>query len=323
MLDRPSCLSRLLTLLVMCAPVGCGELGGVDTSNDGESSGAAPEADPAEGAWFYAEGLSISDTCMLPGWSVNASTEFLLTNNGDGSFTVLREGQNIECDINGDNFSCLPVALEPVTVDALDVVFNLDVTYSGVFDSNTEITGQRQLGYVLESGTFDTEEGRELLESRSHLADVSLDELRVLPDETLGREWVRFLDDHHLSVETTKQPTPWTDDDERAYVLHRIRQSHDLWHVLLGVGTSGHEEVLVHSFSLAQTGLPCSVAIVALGAIKHMVLEQRWDVLRHQVMRAHRIGVHASPLLAVFWERHLDEPLEDIRRRLGLTPLHC
>ena len=184
-----------------------------------------------------------------------------------------------------------------------------------------EITGQRQLRYLVRSGAFETDEGRALLETRPHLSDVPLGEMRALPDGTLGREWARFLDDHGLSVETTRQPTPWTDDEDAAYVLHRIRQSHDLWHVLLGLGTSGHEEVLVHSFSLAQTGLPCSVAIVALGAIKHMLLEQRWDVLRHEVRRAHRIGADANPLLAVFWERHLDEPLGEVRRSLRLTPL--
>ena len=205
----------------------------------------------------------------------------------------------------------------------------LGCSYRVLVDSNQtldivtveEITGQRQLRYLVDSGTFDTEEGRALLAERPHLADVSLDEIRRLPEGTLGREWVRFLDLHQLSVETTRQPTPWTADRDEAFVLHRIRQSHDLWHVLLGLGTSGHEEVLVHSFSLAQTGLPCSVAIVLIGAIKHMVLEGRWHVLRDQLARAHRIGVHAQPLLAVFWERHFHERLEEVRRGLHLKPM--
>jgi len=184
-----------------------------------------------------------------------------------------------------------------------------------------EVTGQRQLHHLVDVGTFDTEEGRALMAERPHLADISLEHLRSLSDGTLGREWVRFLDRHHLSVETTKQPTPWTSGDKEAYVLHRIRQSHDLWHVLLGLGTSGHEEVLVHAFSLAQTGLPCSIAIIVLGALKHMVLEGRWQVLQHQLAEAHRVGSHADPLLAVFWERHLEEPLDLVRQRLRLTPI--
>jgi len=184
-----------------------------------------------------------------------------------------------------------------------------------------EITSQVQLAHLVERGTFETEEGRALLSERPHLAELEPAMLRTLPEGSLGREWVRFLDDHGLTLATTKLPTPYTEDDTRAYVLHRIRQSHDLWHTLLGLGSRGHEEVLVHAFSLAQTGLPSSVAIVVLGALKHMVLEARWECLRRDLWRAHRIGRQAQPLLAVYWERHLREPLDDVRRWLNLTPL--
>lgn len=186
-----------------------------------------------------------------------------------------------------------------------------------------EITAQTQLRHLVDRGVFETEEGRALLADRPHLADVPLGPLRAYPDGTLGREWVRFLDDHGLDPKLTKQPTPYTDDPRCAYLMHRIRQSHDLWHVLIGVGTRGHEEVLVHAFSLAQTGLPASVAIVALGALKHMVLEGRWEVLRRDVACAHRVGVEAAPLLAVRWEDHLGRPLDEVRAAYGVTPIYA
>lgn len=184
-----------------------------------------------------------------------------------------------------------------------------------------EITAQAQLAYLVGRGVFDTGEGRALLADRPHLADTDLTAMRALPAGTLGREWARFLDDHRLDPSLTKQPTPYTDDPVCAYLMHRIRQAHDLWHVLLELGTRGHEEVLVHSFSLAQTGLPSSVAIVVLGALKHMVLERRFHVLRHDVLRAHRRGVQAAPLLAVYWERHLERPLDAVRAELHVRPM--
>lgn len=182
-----------------------------------------------------------------------------------------------------------------------------------------EITAQAQLEHLVARGAFDAGEGAALLEDRPHLADADFEALRALPDGTLGREWVRFLDEHGLDAQLTKQPTPYTHDARCAYLMHRIRQSHDLWHVLIGVGTRGHEEVLVHAFSLAQTGLPPSVAIVVLGALKHMVLERRWAVLRHSVLAAHRVGVHAAPLLTVYWEKHLARPLDEVRAEYGIT----
>ena len=184
-----------------------------------------------------------------------------------------------------------------------------------------EIMGQAQLGYLLDAGAFDTDEGRDLLRDRPHLADADLARLQRLPATTLGGAWARFLDAHGLSVETTKQPTPYTDDDERAFVLHRIRQSHDLWHVLLGLGTTGHEEVLVHAFSLAQTGLPSSVAIVVLGALKHMVGERRWTCLNDDLPLAYARGRRAAPLVAAYLERYLEQPLDEVRRRFDLEPM--
>lgn len=184
-----------------------------------------------------------------------------------------------------------------------------------------EITGQAQLAHLLAEGVFDTDEGRALMATRPHLADVDMDEMRALPLGSLGRAWVDFLDNHNLSIELTKQPTPYTEDPDSAYVLHRIRQSHDLWHVLLGLGVRGHEEVLVHAFSLAQTGLPASIAIIFFGALKHMVGERRWSVLRHDVRRAYERGRHAKPLLAVHWETHMHRGLDEVRAAYGVEPI--
>ena len=184
-----------------------------------------------------------------------------------------------------------------------------------------EILGQSQLRYLIDRGVFETDEGRALLRDRPHLADVDTVALRELPPGTLGREWGEFLDRHGLDIKLCRQPTPHTAGELEAYLLHRIRQSHDLWHTLLNLGIRGHEEVLVHAFSLAQTGLASSVAIVFFGAVKHMVLERRWSVLRRDIARAYRIGARAAPLLAVYWERYFERPIDEVRERFGIEPL--
>lgn len=184
-----------------------------------------------------------------------------------------------------------------------------------------EITAQAQLSYLLRSGTFDGPEGRDLLRDRPQFLDLDLDELRAMPPGSLGREYVGFLDREGLTLEVMRVPTPYTDDPDCAYVMQRLRQSHDLWHTLLGLGTQGHEEVLVHAFSIAQTGLPSSVVIISLGAIKHMVLERRWKTLRHGVRAAFDRGVRAKPLLAAYWERYWERPLDEVRAHFGIEPM--
>jgi ubiquinone biosynthesis protein Coq4 len=53
-----------------------------------------------------------------------------------------------------------------------------------------------------------------------------------------------------------------------------------------------------------------------------MVLERRWDTLRHSLREAYQLGRSAEPLLGVPWERMWDEPVDAVRTRLGLRPLN-
>ena len=184
-----------------------------------------------------------------------------------------------------------------------------------------EIACQAQLGYWVRSGIFANGEGADLLRDRAEIAHSDLDALRALPNETLGREFARFLDAEGISLAGLAQPTPYTPNDEESYLMKRVRQSHDLWHVLLGLGTAGHQEVLVHCFSVAQTGFPYSLLIISMGSLKHMLLEGRWHTLTHETRRAYRTGREAAPLLTAYWERRWEQPLDQVRREFGIVPM--
>lgn len=184
-----------------------------------------------------------------------------------------------------------------------------------------EITAQAQLRYWVRNGIFEQGEGAALFRDRAEIADVSLDELRSLPEGSFGRAFASFLDDHGLSLDALRQPAPYTDGEAESYLMRRLRQCHDVWHTLVGLGTNGYEEVLVHCFSLAQTGFPASVAIIGLGSIKHMVLEGRWSVLARYTRAAYRCGRDSAPMLAAYWERRWEHPLDAVRREFGIVPM--
>ena len=196
-----------------------------------------------------------------------------------------------------------------------------DSEQTGEIVVGEEISAQAQLAHWVRSGIFAEGEGRDLLRDRPEIAKTDLDALRGLPDHSLGREFARFLDDEGISLEGLAQATPYTSGDRESYLMQRIRQSHDLWHVLLGLGTEGHQEVLVHCFSIAQTGFPYSLLIISLGSIKHMLFEGRWSVLTRDTRRAYRSGRDASPLLTAYWERRWARPLAEVRREFGVVPV--
>lgn len=165
-------------------------------------------------------------------------------------------------------------------------------------------------------------EGRALLDERPRISTrtVDFDALRALPEGTLGRAYVDHLarcglDPDALTVTVTRGRS-----EAENYLLERVRQTHDLWHTLLGLGAQPHEEVLVHAFQWSQLRMPYSALVVFFGTLKHLIGEARLRMLRHTLLEAQRAGARARPLLPVYWERHWDEPVEQLCARLALTP---
>ena len=64
--------------------------------------------------------------------------------------------------------------------------------------------------------------GRALLCHRPRITEetINREKLRLLPDGTLGREYVRFLDQLHTSPDA-RPPVKYVDDDELVYVMQR------------------------------------------------------------------------------------------------------
>jgi ubiquinone biosynthesis protein COQ4 len=182
-----------------------------------------------------------------------------------------------------------------------------------------ELTGRGRFEHLRQT-LFDSDEGADLLRDRPELCDEQVDyeALRKLPRGTLGFAYVNHLDSHELSADSQAAGTRYVPDPELAYLMRRFRQTHDVWHALVGLGTQGHEEVLLHAFSWGQLQLPVSAMVVLFGSLKHIVLEARWEALREGLLAAYRSGRDAKPLLPIYWERRWAEPMEGVRERLGV-----
>ena len=162
-----------------------------------------------------------------------------------------------------------------------------------------------------------------VLDERPELSSQHVDftRLRALPPTTLGGAYIRHLDGNGITADYQAARTNYVDDDRMSYLMRRFRQTHDVWHALLDLGITGHEEVIIHAFSWGQLRLPVSAMVIAFGSLKHLVLERRWGALRHSLLEAYRAGVAAVPLLTVIWEDHWTEPLADVRARYHVHPL--
>lgn len=158
-------------------------------------------------------------------------------------------------------------------------------------------------------------EGRRLLSERPRLDSkhVDFEAVARLPDGTLGREFVRFLGDHGITPDSFRPPVDYF-EDVSAYVTQRLRQTHDLWHLITGYPPDTCGELVLSAFIFAQVGAPSSLLVALLGPIRY---GRGRRGLTRDVHAAYRRGRATGRLTSFFWEDHWAEPLVDVRARVG------
>lgn len=160
-----------------------------------------------------------------------------------------------------------------------------------------------------------TATGRTFLRERRYINRTSVDfeRLRTLPPSTLGRQYVQFLDDNGISPEPF-EVSPDVGDPRIAYIMMRMRQTHDLWHVLTGYRPDVEGEILLQAFTFAQVGAPSALLIALFGTLRWRGLSRRALV---ELRAAYRHGKSAQPLATVRWEDHWETPVAELREALG------
>ncbi len=99
----------------------------------------------------------------------------------------------------------------------------------------------------------------------------------------------------------------------------RLRDVHDIWHVLTGYQTDALGEACVVAFSYAQTR-NLGFAFIGWGAAREIQREARSIPARRAVWQAWRNGRAARWLPGLDYEALFDQPLEAARARLNIRP---
>jgi ubiquinone biosynthesis protein COQ4 len=108
--------------------------------------------------------------------------------------------------------------------------------------------------------------------------------------------------------------------DDASYILTRLRQTHDLWHLVTGLGSDVKGELGLQAFCLAQIRIPLPILLIAGGLLRTLltVPEELGDTLE-QIAIGYRMGAKAKPFLAQKWEAEWDKPLTQWREELGIA----
>ena len=181
------------------------------------------------------------------------------------------------------------------------------------------------LAWILDRMRSDTR-GAELLAGRPSLLAALSDTqaLAAMPEGSLGRAYLAFCEREGIQagglVEASESTNADIVDPELRYVADRMRDSHDLWHVVTGHRTDLAGELSVLAFTAAQTHGP-GVSLLVLGGYLHSfhlwgeVGSQGRRMTREALSRGHR----AAFFPATPWEKWLTRPLEEVRLDLGVS----
>ena len=171
-------------------------------------------------------------------------------------------------------------------------------------------------------------DGQRLLAERPSLLDALGDRaaLRQMPAGSFGRAYAEFMDEAQLDAaglveaeETANETYGRVDDTRdpaRDYFGERLRDTHDLWHVLTGYGRDEAGEAANLAFTYAQVpNLGIGLIVVAGAVLGPHDLSFYWP---RYLYRAYRRGRRAALLSAVPYEKLLPLPLAEVRGLLGI-----
>ena len=151
--------------------------------------------------------------------------------------------------------------------------------------------------------------------------------LASLPEGSFGKTYLKFLETEGLSaeglVDASKASPQWeARQAEFELFSSRLRDSHDLQHVLTGYGRNPLGELCVLTFSYPHTRNRGIGFLVLMGMLKFKKDLPRDIPVFRAVWEAFRNGKKAAWLPGVDWEAMLKLPLDEVRRRLNIqTPL--
>lgn len=145
-----------------------------------------------------------------------------------------------------------------------------------------------------------------------------------LPASSLGRAYLDFMRRDNLSAEFLVEVSAASAgaapvDADSDYIGRRLRDTHDLWHVLTGYRGDLLGEAALLTFTFAQThnfGIGVVAAVAALRADE--------PDARRLLLDAFARGARAAWLPAVAWEELLSIDLGQVRDqlRVGAPPVY-
>lgn len=148
---------------------------------------------------------------------------------------------------------------------------------------------------------------------------INLDKLIEYPAGTFGCEYAHHMQENQL---TPFNISPELDNVARRNVFAlRYAVTHDIFHVLLGFDTSYAGEIGVLAFAAEQGYSPSLRFSLRLAQwLYPLIAPGQRDAIATNTQKGRALAQKAKFLLGYRFEEHWQEPIEQVRVQLGLSP---
>jgi ubiquinone biosynthesis protein COQ4 len=180
-----------------------------------------------------------------------------------------------------------------------------------------EATATPYFIYRLRDAMLSDPTGRRILRDRPRISSktLSMEYLRGLPANTVGRTYAEWLDREGVSPDTRSE-VQYIDDEECAYVMQRYRECHDFYHALTGLPIVREGEIALKAFEFANTLLPMTaLSTFAVTTLKKNERERFWRIYLPWAVKN---GTQAKEVINVYWEEQLERDVNELRAELGV-----
>jgi hypothetical protein len=151
-----------------------------------------------------------------------------------------------------------------------------------------------------------------MLKDRWRPTPVDLDALKSLPENSLGHHYAKHMIDNKIPM--MKYDDPVSSDSD--YIVHRLRETHDILHALLGCGISDHDELQIQAFAIFNLRSPLNVVLAVVLLFRLFYLGSPLDQAAAVFSKGAQQGVKAKNLLAFKFEDGWDRPIDHWQKEL-------
>ena len=158
----------------------------------------------------------------------------------------------------------------------------------------------------------------EFIRTRYQAKPIDLSTLLALPPDSFGHQWATLMQANHLNPHFFQN---LQEHDDRAYLINRLHDTHDMWHVILDFDTSEAGEAGMNAFTYAQSGSPTTCMLMAAKLVRAVGGSDETRIkMMNNICRGYQLGMTAQPFLAIAWEENWSTKLSDLRKLAGIKP---